>query len=93
VTYICPEGERVTSETAYLSSDVLKRPNLTVVIHARVTKLLLSAQDKEKHVVGVEFACDDAIERSPTRYRVKARKEVVLSYAFIDKPLASAHNL
>lgn len=31
MTYIGPNGERSTSETGYLTKEVLKRPNLTVV--------------------------------------------------------------
>lgn len=33
MTYISKEGERSTSETGYLTKEVLKRPNLTVVTH------------------------------------------------------------
>ena len=76
MTYIDAKGRRVTTESAYLTPDVLSRPNLTVAVNASVTKLLFDRTDGQTRVTGVEFANN---EKGP-RFRVKARKEVVLSY-------------
>jgi choline dehydrogenase len=76
VTYIDKNFERVSSEAAYLTPDVVARPNLTVVIHATVTQILFEGQSTGKpRAVGVEFA---KTEDGP-RYQAKAKKEVILS--------------
>ncbi|THH13142.1 hypothetical protein EW146_g7045 [Bondarzewia mesenterica] len=82
MTYIDAKGRRVTTESAYLTPDVLARPNLTVAVKASVTKLLFDTSAGQTRVTGVEFA---TIE-SGTRFRVKARKEVVLSAGAIHTP-------
>lgn len=76
VTYIDENRERVSSESAYLTKDVLSRPNLSVAIHAHVTRILFDKVDGETRAVGVEYAKK---ETGP-RYRSRARKEVILSY-------------
>jgi choline dehydrogenase len=76
VTYVDKKFERVSSETAYLTPDVIARPNLTVAIHATVTQILFEIQPTGKRrAVGVEFA---KAEDGP-RYQAKAKKEVILS--------------
>ena len=77
MTYVDKKFERVSSEAAYLTPDVLARPNLTVVIHATVTRVLFENQlsSAKSRAVGVEFA---KTEDGP-RYQVKAKKEVILS--------------
>lgn len=76
VTYIDPSGKRVTTETAYLTPEVLKRPNLKVAIHAHVTRILFTTHGGRKRAVGVEFARG----QGGPLYRVRAKREVVLSY-------------
>lgn len=76
MTYIDSSGTRVTTESAYLTPDVLKRPNLKVAIRARVTRILFDTTGGSKTAVGVEFARD----RGGPRYRVRAKQQVVLSY-------------
>ncbi|KAF7316607.1 hypothetical protein HMN09_00393200 [Mycena chlorophos] len=82
VTYVDSKGVRVSAESAYLTPEVLARPNLTVAIHATVTKILFDETGPTPRAVGVEFA------KSATgpRYSVKARKEVVLSAGAIHSP-------
>ncbi|KAF7374613.1 hypothetical protein MSAN_00345900 [Mycena sanguinolenta] len=82
MTYIDPKGQRVSSETAYLTKDVLARPNLKVAIHAQVTRLIFDQVDGATRAVGVEFA------NSPKglRYKARARKEVILSAGAIHSP-------
>ena len=75
MTYIDAKGRRVTTESAYLTPNVLARPNFTVAVNASVTQLLFDTTDGQTRVVGVEFAKS---EKGP-RFRVKARKEVLLS--------------
>ncbi|KAF7336850.1 hypothetical protein MVEN_02121300 [Mycena venus] len=82
MTYVDHKGQRVSSETAYLTKDVLARPNLKVAIHAQVTRLIFDQVNGETRAIGVEFA------NSPNgpRYRARARKEVVLSAGAIHSP-------
>ncbi|KAF7323789.1 hypothetical protein MKEN_00600000 [Mycena kentingensis (nom. inval.)] len=78
MTYVDPKGQRVSSETAYLTPDVLRRPNLTVAINASVTKVLFNG----KRAVGVEFANGPATPR----YTVRARKEIIVAGGAIHTP-------
>ncbi|KAJ6512917.1 GMC oxidoreductase-domain-containing protein [Mycena sanguinolenta] len=82
LTYVDSKGQRVSSETAYLTKDVLARPNLKVAIHAQVTRVIFDQVDGATRAVGVEFA------NSPNgpRYKARARKEVVLSAGAIHSP-------
>jgi len=75
VTYVDGNGERVTSETAYLTKEALRKPNITVVIHAQVTKILFEKDGDETRAVGVEFAKG----KGGPLYRAHARKEVVIT--------------
>ncbi|KAJ6624076.1 hypothetical protein B0H10DRAFT_2008400 [Mycena sp. CBHHK59/15] len=56
MTYVDHRGERVSSETAYLTADVLARPNLKVAIHAQVTRILFDEVNGATRAIGVEFA-------------------------------------
>lgn len=75
MTYVDHKGRRVSSETAYLTKDVLSRPNLKVAIHARVTRILFDQVEGVMRAVGVEFA---KTANGP-RYRAHAKNEVVVS--------------
>ena len=78
MTYVDKKFERVSSEAAYLTPDVMARPNLIVAIHATVTQILFESQHNagKLRAVGVEFA---ETENGP-RYQAKAKKEVILSW-------------
>ncbi|KAG9042583.1 hypothetical protein FS837_010675 [Tulasnella sp. UAMH 9824] len=67
-TYIDPQGRRVSTEAAYLTREILARPNLKVVCGAQVTKIRF---DGSKRAIGVEFA----EKRDGPVYFVGARKE------------------
>lgn len=71
-------GHRVSTESAYLTPEVLARPNLQVVTEARVLNIVfehcISGAHTVPRAVGVRFS--DA--RGET-VKVKARKEVVVS--------------
>ena len=77
MTYITPQGSRATAELAYLTPEILARPNLKVAINARVTRVLFQggADRGVPRAVGVEFT-----DESGSKYAAKALKEVVISY-------------
>ncbi|CAE6468564.1 unnamed protein product [Rhizoctonia solani] len=83
MSHIDHKGERSSTSTAYLPPSVLSRPNLTVLIDTRITRLLFDTSNPdEPRAVGVEIA------QSATggRYRVAASKEVILSAGSIGTP-------
>lgn len=75
VTYIDYKGRRVTTESGYLTPDVLGRSNLTIVTHASVTKLLLHPLGGRHRVSAAEVASNETL----MRLQIKARNEVILS--------------
>lgn len=75
MSYIDENRTRVSSETAYFTKDVLARPNLTVVVNATVTKILLEKDGDETKTVGVEFAKS----RQSQRYTVRVKKDVIVA--------------
>ena len=72
VTYIKANGRRSTAERAYLTADVLARPNLTVLTNAVVTRILFDSSNALR-ADGVEFKLSDG-----TKFECKALKEVVV---------------
>jgi choline dehydrogenase len=80
VTYIDSRGRRVTTETGYLTPAVLSRPNLTVAVNVSATRVNFDTTGSSPRAVGVEFASS----RDRSRYRVHAKKEVILAYVGID---------
>lgn len=81
VTYITPRGRRCTAEYAYLTPEVLARPNLKVITNAHVTRILFDKSGPTPRAVGVEFT-----QQKGEKFRVKARKEVVLSAGAVHSP-------
>jgi len=77
VTYIDQKGHRVTTEKAYLTSDVLKRPNLKVVVRARAHKVLFETISGKPKAIGVEFTSEGKTDGRT--YRVRAKQEVIVS--------------
>lgn len=75
MTYIDENRQRVTSESAYLTDEVLARPNLKVVLHASVTKIMTEKVGDELKATGVEFAKS----KSGPRYKVKSKRDVILA--------------
>lgn len=75
MTYIDEKRRRVSSESAYLTKDVLERKNLTVAVNAQATRILFEKVNSETRAVGVEFANNPG---GPI-YRALARKEVIIS--------------
>ena len=74
VNFIDSKGHRVTAEKSYLTPEVLKRPNLRVIISATVTKVIFDKAGSQPRAVGVEFTSS----RDGPRYKAVAKKEVIL---------------
>ncbi|KAJ7489583.1 pyranose dehydrogenase [Mycena latifolia] len=73
-------GERSSSATSYLGSQYISRPNLHVLLHAQVSRVLQTAQNS-LHFNNVEFSQD-----KQTLYNVTASKEIVLSAGSVGTP-------
>ncbi|KAL4255840.1 GMC oxidoreductase family protein, partial [Pleurotus pulmonarius] len=88
MTYIDSNGTRVSSESAYLTDEVLSRPNLTVAIYAHTTRILFSEPENGvPRAIGVEIASTkDRHATEPKKYKVFAKKEVVLSAGAVHSP-------
>ena len=71
----------MTTESAYLTDEVLARPNLKVVTYARVTKLLFDTSNGIPRATGVEFARQSRVGKIGPKFRARATKEVIVSYA------------
>lgn len=75
MTFMDSSGRRVTTESAYLTPNVLKRSNLTVATGVQVTRVVFDqAQGKTPRAVGVHFT-----DSNGTMFEVTAKHEVVLS--------------
>ncbi|KAH7884400.1 hypothetical protein F5I97DRAFT_1937849 [Phlebopus sp. FC_14] len=85
MTYIGSNGERVSTESAYLTSDVLARPNLKVVTLARVTKVLFDNSGSLPRATGVEFARSKG-RGAGGRFRARACKEVIVCAGAVHTP-------
>ncbi|KAJ8516162.1 hypothetical protein ONZ45_g6504 [Pleurotus djamor] len=77
------DSKRASSATAYLSPDVLARPNLDVLITAQVTRLVQTGvRGRVPSFNGVEFSHS----RTSAKMTLKAKKEVILSAGAIGSP-------
>ncbi|OAA60822.1 Glucose-methanol-choline oxidoreductase [Cordyceps fumosorosea ARSEF 2679] len=83
-TFIDSRGERSSMATAFLTPEVLRRPNLYVGCRAHVTRVLYDRMDagKEPCAIGVEFQT----KKGGERYEVHARREVILSGGAVNTP-------
>ncbi|KAL5366566.1 hypothetical protein BJX96DRAFT_182777 [Aspergillus floccosus] len=82
-TFIDPNGQRSSLATAFLSPDVLQRPNLYVACYAHVTKVLFDRlTSKEPTAIGVEFQT----QRGGQGFQVHARREVILCGGAVNTP-------
>jgi len=70
-------GQRWSSADAFLSADVKKRPNLTIVIKAVAQRILLEG----KKAIGIEYK-----DAKGKVHRVNAHREVVLSAGTYNSP-------
>ncbi|KAF7374107.1 GMC oxidoreductase [Mycena sanguinolenta] len=79
------DGSRSSSATSYLGSQYIARPNLHVLLNARVTRVLQTATGV---VRSVEFVQD----LDGPKYTVNATKEVILSAGSIGSPNILLHS-
>lgn len=82
MTYVDDKYRRVSSESAYLTPNVLARKNLTVATNATVSRIIFEEVKGEVHAVGVEFAR----EKNGQMYRARAKRDVVLSAGAVHSP-------
>lgn len=75
MTYIDETRTRVSAESGYFTEEVLARPNLKVVLHAQVTKVLTEKVGDEVKTTGVEFAQS----KNGKRFTARAKREVILA--------------
>lgn len=80
MTYIDSNRQRVSAEAAYLTPEVLARPNLKVVTLARVTKIYFDSSSGTPRAVAVEFANE---KQHTPRFRAKACKEVIVWHVLL----------
>jgi choline dehydrogenase len=82
-TFIDSSGQRASSATAYLTADVVMRPNLKIASGQNVTRIIFDTDGSQPRAAGVEMA---ASVTSSVRYLAKARKEILLCAGSIGTP-------
>ncbi|KAK7040117.1 hypothetical protein VNI00_009922 [Paramarasmius palmivorus] len=80
-------GTRSSSAASYLGPEFINRPNLHVLVNARVTRIL-QAHGQDLKFSGVEFTQDGG----ETLQRVNATKEIILSAGTIMSPQILLHS-
>ncbi|KAJ7441276.1 aryl-alcohol-oxidase from pleurotus Eryingii [Mycena galericulata] len=78
------DGSRSSSATSYLAQEFISRPNLHVLLHAQVTRVLPSGSNSTFRMV--EFV------QNHERYTLTAKKELVLSAGSIGTPNILMHS-
>ncbi|KAJ7187798.1 aryl-alcohol oxidase precursor [Mycena filopes] len=78
------DGSRSSSATSYLAPQFVARPNLHVLLHARVTRVLPAASNS---IRTVEFQ-----DANGHRFTLTAQKEVILSAGSIGTPNILLHS-
>ncbi|KAJ6535925.1 pyranose dehydrogenase [Mycena vulgaris] len=73
-------GERSSSARSYLAPQYISRPNLHVLLHAQVSRVLQSTENSLRFT-NVEFSQD-----TKTLYNATASKEIVLSAGSVGTP-------
>jgi len=66
--------QRVSSESAYLTPEVLTRKNIAVATNTTVTRIIFEEVASEIRATGVEFAKD----KNGKKYWAKSRRDIVL---------------
>jgi choline dehydrogenase-like flavoprotein len=75
------DGKRSSTYHAFLESEIARRPNLTIITAAHVTRVVLDDESEALRATGVEYIGDDGM-----RQVVTARREVVLSAGAVGSP-------
>ncbi|KAI0327372.1 GMC oxidoreductase [Cubamyces sp. BRFM 1775] len=83
VATVDEKHERSSTATAYLSNDVLRRPNLTVAVSIMTEKVLFArTANGEPRAIGIQVSSS----RSGPRFAVAADKEVILCAGVVGSP-------
>ena len=83
-TFIDQEGRRSSAASAYLTTDVCRRTNLKISVGMTVTRIITQpGPDGTPIAKGVEFASG---AHAPLRYRVRAKRDVILSAGSVHTP-------
>ncbi|KIJ28588.1 GMC oxidoreductase [Sphaerobolus stellatus SS14] len=83
-------GVRSSSATSYLAPKYINRPNLYVLINARVTKVVKTSSGKQPLTFQqVEFTQDGFTGK---RIQIQAKKEVILSAGVVNTPFILLHS-
>ncbi|KAJ6573809.1 alcohol oxidase [Mycena vulgaris] len=82
VTYIDAKSARVSTQSGYLTPQVLERANLTVLTHASATRIILESRNGSNRACAVELSPD----HGTTYLQIRARREIILSAGAIHSP-------
>lgn len=74
---------RSYAQSAYLSPEVLKRPNLTIVTDTRVKKIIFDKKEAENDPIATGIICIDSNGEEVT---YKAKREVILAAGAFQSP-------
>ncbi|KZT24121.1 GMC oxidoreductase [Neolentinus lepideus HHB14362 ss-1] len=82
IEFVDQKGERSSTATAYLTPDVLSRPNLTVLVETSTERIIFSDELATPRAIGVELSHAPAAPR----YRVAANREVIVCAGVVGTP-------
>lgn len=74
--HIDPKGHRASGATAFLAPIQAHRPNLTITLHAQVTRILMEGS----RAIGVEYI------KEGKQYQARADREIILSAGALHSP-------
>ncbi|KAG9226710.1 hypothetical protein CCMSSC00406_0008410 [Pleurotus cornucopiae] len=84
-------GRRISSATAYLTPAVVNRPNLDILLHSQVTRLLSTDPADATKFTAVEFV--ESVNRAAGAAKsVSATKEIILSAGTFGTPPILLHS-
>jgi choline dehydrogenase len=75
------DGKRASTYHAFLEGDAEQRPNLEVICHAHVTRVVLEGDGSALRATGVEYRTADG-----AAHAVRADREVILSGGAVGSP-------
>ncbi|KAJ3527627.1 hypothetical protein NM688_g8104 [Phlebia brevispora] len=81
MTYIQSSGKRITTEVAYLTPDVLARPNLKIITQASAMRIIFHKSAAGPRAVGVEYKLPDGLSLT-----ARTSKEVIVSAGAVHTP-------
>ncbi|KAJ7734085.1 pyranose dehydrogenase [Mycena metata] len=83
--YTIGHGERSSSATGYLTPEIIQRPNLDVLLHAQVSKLVNVTQSRALPIEPITFQ-GVQFRYGTSLFVAKASKEIILSAGAIGTP-------